>query len=261
MAIPITHQVVFGNNIINQIAGVSVYSLDPYVLPSRTLNSFPVARQSGQKVASGFYISRVINMGVYIQAATKAAAEAVLDNLWSQLQGQEQSLIIPQSGTVRQYTATLTGQPKFNKVSGGFMDIVIAFQCSDSFGYDTTYTTILNSTLASGNISTQYTQGGGADTQVPFIQVQYTALTGATSKAVTVTNPANGQACVITRTWGVNDILQIDSRNKTVQVNGVDVIFTGAIPEWGIGLQKVNITDAFTTRTGKHLQFVYNRWN
>lgn len=260
MANPISHQVSFGGNIVNAVPGVSIYSLDPYNPSNRTLNIFNVARLSAQKVASAFYQGRTINMGVYIQAANRAAADAVLDALLKILTGLEQPFIVPQSGLVRQYTATL-GPVQVNAAGAGFMDLTFSFLCSDSYGYDTTYSIIANQTgLTSGNVTTQYTQGGTADTQGPFIQAKYTALSGASNKAVTVTNPANGQACVITRTWGVNDLLQIDSRNKTVQVNGADVAFSGAIPEWGLGTQKVNITDAFTTRTFDWYAYVYNRY-
>ena len=53
-----------------------------------------------------------------------------------------------------------------------------------------------------------------------------------TSASITIGNAGNGQAVTVTRVWAAADILVVDCLNKTVQVNGADVNFSGAFPEF-----------------------------
>lgn len=249
----------------NNVPNLQVYSIDPPGKAGRKLNISVLARRSGRKMSSAFYNQRQVNVGVYISAPTREALDAALDTLYSNIQGKELPLVIPQSGTVRQYFATYFTtiiNNNNNTPNGGFIDMTLTFECSDSFGYDTNYTAIRNTTgSTSGNLSTQYTQGGSADTQAPFIQVQYTALSGASAGQVTITNPTTGQSLVTAaRAWSQYDLLQVDFQHNTVQVNGSDIDFTGPLMEWGTGLQSIQVSDNFTSRTANHLWYVYNRW-
>lgn len=265
----INYIVNFNNNQLNSINGVQVYSID-YFGNERTLNLFALARRNARKLTSAFYQAKKIYISVYITGNNRDNADQIFDTLMGYIQSGEGSLVIQQSGTVRQYTATFskidknnsgTGRGIAQPPQGGFADITLEFECSDSYGYDTNYTLITNqSSLTSGNVNVAYTQGGSAEWQVPFIQAQYTALTGSAPNTVTVGNQATGQAIQVSRTWSAGDLLQVDSRNRTVQVNGLDVAFTGAFPEFNTGLQNLYIQDSFTTRTLKLYAYVYNRY-
>lgn len=260
----------FNNFSINSIPYVQVYLVDPFN-PKRTLNIFALARRNARKVGSAYWQERKIYVGIYINAPTRALHDIAWDTLMQNIQGIEGTLVVEQSGTVRAYTCTFddfsknaSGIGKGNAAPplGGNADYTLQFECSDSYGYDTNYTLIRNNTgLTSGDIATQYTQGGGADTQVPYIQIQYTALSGATAKTVNIKNVVTGDILSITRTWSQYDIIQIDLRNKTVQVNGADTDFSGPLLEFGLGLQSIEVSDNFTSRTLNLLLYVYNRYN
>lgn len=260
----------------NNVPGLSVYALDLPGQAKRTLNIFAVARRNARKVSSAYYQENTLAIGVYIQASSREALEQAVDTLYQNIQGQEGSLVVPKSGAVRLYTATYAGSQVNNGVqnttspSGNTADLTLMFECSDSYGYDTNYTLIRQSTgLTSNLVATQFTQGGGADTQVPFFEVQYTAApTGATNGTLTIGNTDTGQAISITRTFSQYDLVQIDCRNKTVQVNGADVDFTGAFPEFspsnvgGVNTPRsFYVQDNFTTRTYRLLACVYNRYS
>jgi hypothetical protein len=255
----------FNNVSLNTVPNLQVYSIDPPGKVGRKLNISVLARRSGRKMTSAFYNQRQVNLGVYITCATREALDAALDILYGLIQANEGQLVIPQSGTVRAYTATFFtsiinndgGEPQ-----GGYIDLTLVFECSDSYGYDTNYSTIFQQNgVTAGTITTPYTQGGSAKEQVPFIQVQYTALTGATAGQVSIINPATGQTLqTVARVWSQYDLLQVDFQKNTVQVNNLDVDFTGPMIEWGKGAQSIVVTDNFTTRTANHIWYVYNRW-
>jgi hypothetical protein len=260
---------IFNNWNFNNIAGLQVYAIDPPGQGSRTLNIFALARQSAQKVSSAFYQKNTKTICVYIKASTRDALEQALDQLYANIQAQEGSLVVPQSGGVRQYTATYEStalnntQTNTNSPVGNVADLSLTFELSDSYGYDTNYTVISSgvTALTANAVNTQYTQGGGADTQCPIIQCQYSAITGGVNGTVTIGNQSTGQSVSITRTWLAGDILIVDTQNNLVQVNGVDVAFTGALPTFGLGLQTLTYNDNLTTRTFKLFAYVYNRWN
>lgn len=257
----INNPVSFGGNLFSSIPGLLVYSTDPYAGNPRTMGIAPLTRRSARKLNSAFAQSRKINVGIYITRSTRDKLDMSLDALNAIIQGLEQPLVIAQSGTSRQYFCTYDGNPKVNQIAGGFIDMTLTFECSDSFGYDTNYTLINNQVgLASNLVNCQFTQGGSADTQVPLMQIKLTAVTGATG-TITLGNLGNGQSVSVTRTWAANDLSIVDSQNKTVTVNSQTVAFSGAIPEFGLNLQTMTYQDTFTTRTFNWFAYVYNRFN
>lgn len=247
----------------NNVPGLQVYDLTTPGNQQRSLNIFALARRSARKVASAFYQDNQITIGVYIVAALTLKGgidtlDQAVDLLVQNLQQIEGTLIVPRSGGVRQYTATYAGYTINSK--GPYLDLTLTFECSDSYGYDTTYTVIQPATsYTAAAVNTQYTQGGGADLQAPIRQVKILAA-GSNPATVTVGILGTGQKIAVTRTWVVNDVLVVDSQNKTVQVNGVDVNFTGAFLEVAPGLQTLTYQDTFTSRTVQLFDYVYNRY-
>lgn len=241
---------------------LAVYALSDQSA-DRTLSLTALARHNSRKLASSWYQKRSIDVSVYITAPSRALADQALDTLFQNIQAEEGTLTLERSGKVRNYTATFA-KLNINEFNGGFVDLTLTFECSDSYGYDTTYTLLGNATgITVANYTSQFTQGGGALWQVPFIQLRYTAVNnGGNPGTIYVGNQTTGQQIVITRTWSANDLVQIDCLNKTVQVNGTDVSFTGAFPEFNTGLQTVYVNDNFSTsRTYNFYMYCYQRWN
>lgn len=245
---------------LNTIPYLQISSIDTYKVGSRNLSIFPIARQNSNKTSAAFYQGRKINIGVYITAPNRDLLDKTIDTLFSYISTIEGTLAIPQSGTTRLYTATYSSM-QVTALKGGFMDFTLTFECSDSYGYDAKYTQIDSRTgLTSGNMSTAYTQGGTAETQVPHFEIKYTG-SSANTGSVTIGNQNTGQAIVVAATFSQYDILVVDSQKKIVQINGVDVAFTGAFPEFAIGPATFYYLDTFTSRTFNQLVYVYNRYN
>lgn len=69
------------------------------------------------------------------------------------------------------------------------------------------------------------------------------------SGTLQVSNNTTSQYVSVTRTWAIGDIFVIDTFNKSVQVNGIDVTFTGAFPEFKVGSGTFAYSDTYPSRT------------
>lgn len=265
---PIPYPITFNGTDLSTVSGLQVYSINPYGA-GRNLLISQIARRSVRKLSSAFYNQRQIYVSLYIAVPSRALLDQSLDQLLSIIQTQEAALIINQSGALRQYTASYSTQtinndsPNQSSVSaplGGFIDLTLTFECSDSFGYDPTPTLLANqypNTLY--NPSVTFIQTGTADTQVPIVTITFTG-SGSNTGSVTIGNQKTGQAITVTTTFNQYDALVIDCQHKTVQINGVDVNFSGAFPDVGLGQQTLYYVDTFTTRTFTFLVNVFNRY-
>jgi hypothetical protein len=102
---------------------------------------------------------------------------------------------------------------------------------------------------------------GTAPWQQPIVTVTLGTITaGGTGGTIQIGNNANGQAVVITRNWLAGDVLMVDSYNKIITVNGLEVDFTGAFPEFAPGIGAVgvahNMTLVFTYKVSYQPQYL-----
>lgn len=255
------HEVLFdGNRLDTAVPGLTVLGINPYIYPKRKVSTSELARTDKSRVTSGFFVERYITVKVGIGRDTRLQAEQSLDTLASLLQGIEKDLILQQSGAARKYVATWQDYP-FPHAGGAYVEVDLVFECSDRFGYDTAYSTIVSLTgITAASRSDNFNFGGSAAWQQPYITIFYSALTGGTSKAVTIGNNATGQAVTITRTWAAGDRLEIDVPNGLVKVNGTEVAWTGALPEFAPGLGTLTYSDGLTTRTFNYTATYYKRY-
>lgn len=246
----LNYDVLFDGVNLATVSGLTVLSNDAYKPPQRKLTIGNIARTDKSKINSAFWEKRVVTISVGITRVNRGQLEQSIDSLMGLLQGFEKDLIVGQSGTYRKYICTLSDA--VTKISGGsYAEFDLIFECSDRFGYDLAASALLaNFTgYTSAYKSDSFTVGGSAAWQVPVITITYTVITGGTSKIVTIGNDAVGQTISITRTWTAGDVLVIDSYNRTLKVNGIEVDFVGAFPEWAPGLGYWTYLDNFTTRT------------
>lgn len=251
----INYPVSFDGYTLTNIPGVSVLATNPYAPAGRSVNLGELARSNSRKVRSAFFTKRQIKIVVAVKGASRANMENSLDLLMAKLTGIEKQLILAQSlagagvPSNRLYYATLSDSVP-REDGGSFMYIDLIFECSDSFGYEVTNTTLLNiGSITTATRNDAFTFGGSAPWQVPIITVTYAALTGGTGKQLIIGNPAIGQQVMITRDWTTADQVIVNSYDKTVKVNGVEVDFTGAIPEWQPGAGNWTYSDNLTTRS------------
>jgi hypothetical protein len=238
------------NDLATAVPGLTVLKTNAYQPGKRTLSNYGIARTNLNKVNSAFYTDRTLDVRVGITRTTRDLAEQSLDTLLGILQGQEKALIVSESSTRRQYTATMLDTPIL--VGGGaYMEVDLIFYLSDSFGYDLASTLLLQITnYTSSYKSDRLLFSGSANFQAPVITITFTAVGSATSKTVLIGNSGNGQQLTITRTWVAGDVLVINERaTNPVTINGLPVAFTGSIPQWPPGFGFWSYSDNFTSRT------------
>lgn len=245
----IINPVTFNGTSLTSITGVTVLSTNPYLIPKRNVTFGQITRTNKSKVNSGFYSDRNIIVKVGISMPTRELMQQSLDSLMTILQPLDKLLVLNQGNTTRQYYATLMDAP-VEKDGGSYQELDLTFYCSDRFGYATIASNLKSiPTTTTSTVNYNITFTGSAEWQVPVITIVYSVITGGTNANVIMGNNSVGQAVTINRTWTAGDSLVVDSYNKTVKVNGVDVVYTGAIPEFKVGIQNWYYSDAFTTRT------------
>lgn len=257
----ITHPVSFNAVQLSTIAGLTVLAVDPYLFPRRQLNLNEIAQSDKSALSSAYYDERSVAVRVGIGRTTRALVEQSRDSLIAMLQGQEGNLIVPQSGGLRNYISTLQ-DAVFRMAGGAYMHIDLIFACSDRFGYDVDSTQLLYAAGSTAKTrSDSVIAAGNAPSQLPFIRIAYTAISGGALTTVTIGNATTGESMSITRTWAAADVLEIDVLNGTVRVNGVDVEWSGALPSLLPGTNWLTYSDNFvTSRTYNYLVTYYKRW-
>lgn len=238
-----------GNDLATAVPGLTVLATNPYAPAKRGLTINTIARTNKAKTNSAFYNARIITLRVGITRATRALLETSIDTLMSILQGTAKDLLVKQSGGTRKYFSTYSDYVILVE-GGSYIEMQLLFTTDDHFGYDIADSLLLQVTnFTSAQRTDSITLGGSTRWQVPKILITWSALSGSTSNYVSVGNDATGQTCVVTRIWSAGDVLEIDAFNQTVKVNGTEVAFTGAIPEWAPGAGYVTYSDNFTSRT------------
>lgn len=219
-------------------------------MPDKKLSIFEVAHGNRSKVAYSGFSGRKIVLSGTIKADSIEEFDQLLDDFKGYLTGTEKYLDIEHGASTRRYIATLTGDdiPR----EGGLMysEFNLQFTCSLPFGVDVTPTSLANVVGATTSPSTtELTIGGNAEYQYPIITLNLVTATNTSNATIYISNTNNGQVCGITRNWSPGDTVVITPAEQLVEVNGIEVEFTGAIPIFSKGLGGVSISDTFDTRT------------
>jgi hypothetical protein len=61
-------------------------------------------------------------------------------------------------------------------------------------------------------------------------------------KTITITNDTTDEAISVTRTWAKTDVLEVNTLNKTVLVNGTAVDYEGVFPIFSPGTHNLIIS-------------------
>lgn len=249
-----------GFDLASNVIGLAVVASNPYRAPNRDLSVSHLANTDKSALSSVYMIDKKINVTVEIGRTTRELFDASIDQLYTILQTKEAALVCSYGSTTRQWTATLNNVSVEENL-GGYGTIELEFQCSDPAGYDVSSTPLFSSARTGSTATENFVFGGTAEWQWPVITITLTAVTPTDStQSITITNPATGQAITVTRAWVAADVLQIDVKNRTVKVNGNEVAFSGAFPEWVPGAGTLQYTDTLTTRTVTIAGSYYKRY-
>lgn len=230
------------------VTGSRFVGSDTFRYPKRNVTNYDLANADSSTTTSAFYTGKPVNIRLVIARNSRDDLDTSISELRRLLEPINAVLQIPIQGTPRKYNECTVSNIAFKDVSGGYISVDIEFLSADPFYYDTTTTTMLSvANLTSGNKSYPVTVYGTAK-QLPVITYTLDSFTTGSNRTVTFTNPTTGATMSIQRTWVAAEVLTIDCFNRTVQVDGTGVDFSGNFLEWSIGAGFVNYTDDFTAR-------------
>lgn len=248
-----------GNSL--QTANIITGDIDHHGGPTKSMPMYAVAHGNRSAIPWVGYPAKQITITGTLKSDSVADMDALIDTFKGYFTGVNANLDIGYNGGTRRYIAT--AQSPDVKRPGGLTHatFTVVFDCTYPFGQDINPTTAFNvSSRTLGIYADAITLNGSAPYQYCLITITYGTITGGTAASVVIGNNANNQQITITRNWATNDVLQIDVLNKTVSVNGTQVDYTGAFPEFPKGANYLGYTDTLTTRSFTELVTYYARW-
>lgn len=157
---------------------------------------------------------------------------------------------IEYNGTTRNYTATCVNI-NIDRRNGtiNFAEFQIEFISTTPFGKAPSSSNLLTSTAQTTSPNSKaITVAGTAERQKLVITVELNSFTGAVANTITLKNNDTNYAISVSRAWVAADVLEIDVENFSVKVNGTDVDYSGAFPDFAPGSRTLVYSDDFTAR-------------
>lgn len=231
--------------------GIITDDIDLDSLADRALSIYALAHANASVIPFDSFPSKTIPVTGTIVGSSTADLDSRLDAFKAYFNGKDKNLDIEYNSSTRRFIATANGLSIKRSANKKYAKFSLQFFCTIPFGTDTSNTTALNATARTGNVySDSYTFLGSAPAQLPVVTITLTAVSSTGSQQLAWGNNDTGQGIVITSsTWLAGDVLVIDCVNKTVKINGVDVDFSGAFPEFSPGSHPMTYSDTFTSRT------------
>lgn len=233
-----------------QTANIQTSDILHEQIPNKDAALHKLAHASGSKIPFVSYSDKTIRIKGKVIDSNVVSLDSRLDTFRSYFLGQDKNLDIGYNSTTRRYICTATGLVIDRPGGLGYANFEIELAATQPFGQNTATTSALSGTgRTSGTYTDSHTFLGTAPFQKPIVTIGITAVTGGTSATLSFGNNGTGQQISITRTFVAGDSVVIDSLLRSVKVNGVDAVFTGAFPEFAPGSGSMIYNDTFTTRT------------
>lgn len=242
--------VVFDENDLSAITGFNITHVTIDAPPTINIDSAKLARQPGMKLFNKEYGGRRIDIRGVITRNSRADYLTTRSEILRKTEKIEKVLEVPVDFRPLDFHGVTLENAIFEDASGGYGAVTLTFTCSDPFAYDRYSTVLVNETSVTSDVATvSYSESIGGDYRTPpYIRLTISALTGGSDKYIKLTNQA-GEYIQVTRTWADDDVLVIDAQNHTVQVNGLDVDYSGTF--WPLHLDETEVSyeDSLTTRS------------
>lgn len=236
-----------------QDANIILTKIEHDNIPAQELKRYRIVRGDGEIITDKRHGAKRILLIGRVNGSSSDDLESRLDTLREKVVGYNKinkQLVIDYNGTTRVYTAVCTSF-SIDRRTGtvNFAEFQIEFVSTTPFGKAPASTNLLtsNSQTTSPN-SKAITVAGTAERQKLVITVELNSFTGGAANTITLKNNETNYAISVSRVWTVADVLVVDVENFSVKVNGVEVDYSGAFPDFAPGSRTLVYSDDFSAR-------------
>lgn len=239
------YSVQFNSNELSDVPGVWLYNYDATTLPTRNVNIHKLARRSLSIVTSAEYSQKMIPVLMRVCSGSRQDTEETLTDIKGLLQPQNGTLEVLQSNRQMEYTATMN---EFNiEWDGSYAWVQIIFLISTPVGTSAEQEPLVSFSTSLSSDGASFFVDGSYIAE-PLVTVTLSAVTGGTG-SVSLFNASTNQGITISGTFTDGDVIEVDSLNYTVLINGVNTDFEGLFPVFPPGSQRIGYSDTFSSRT------------
>lgn len=232
-----------GNNL--ESAYLIVNKLNKANAPTREIQSETLSFQDGFNVVADFWRSRTIAISGTITATTANDLATQIDLLKMNLSGVNKNLDVDYGASTRRYVGTLTkleAPEEFYNIT--HLPYTAEFLCQP-FGYATS-NQVLSGNGVTGSVYTNTLTVIGTYKPQPIFSLAFNTENAAS--AVSFSNSTTGDTITITHNFQADDVLYINTETHKVTLNGVQVDFTGPMPDFVVGENNISISVPATAR-------------
>lgn len=226
-----------GNSI--QSANVLTNKIQHTDYSRRVLNRERKSQDDGFDLLDNYFSERIIIIRGSIKGSSASDLDSQIDTLKENLGGQEKNLDISFGGSTRRYVATVSDL----RIPEEYYHLTVVpyeveFICQP-FGRDTSETNHSNDGITSSPESSSLSISGTAS---PRPKITITIVSETSMTAIKFENTTTSESITITRSFSAGEVLEIDTENKTVEVDDTEVDFSGVFPEFLPGTNSYTLT-------------------
>lgn len=217
--------------------------------PSRALDIEDIPRDHGQVQLSQYWRQKTISMSGYLRTTTASEMAELIKVFKYNCAQPLANLDIKVDGTIYRYIATCTNADVMGNRKGYHITLVpfkLDFVCVTPFSRLTDYTVFDWLDKTSLSLSEQVDNAGTAPA-TPVIVLNFSAASAVSG--VSFENVTTGKKISISATINAGDYLRIDGENKTVELNGTTIDYSGTFPDLKVGGNSVQTVITGTSAT------------
>lgn len=200
--------------------------------PMREVTRFNIPRQDGLGVIGDYFRERKIKITGVLKYDTGEDLENGLDTMKKGLMVLEGNMYRKVNDTIRVIRATLTNPNEmFSRREAyhvSFCPFDLEFTSFDPMWKSLDYVAVENLGITNPAYSNIFVNEGTYKTD-PVLTIDIVSATSVT--AIEFTNNQNGDTIEIVRAFSAADLVVIDTENKSVTVNGIEVDYNGEFPQ------------------------------
>lgn len=190
-----------------------------------------LGRTDGGKIVSVNYNPKIIKVSGWIKGSSQADLEQRIEDLKELINRQQKNLDVGYAGGTRRY---ITSASQFTMERRHFNLTYAEWQITFVVS-NPPFARGLDTATANFSIGTAGTYDGTITFQgnaPPMPRILITVVSQSNMSALTFRNKETGDSITITRTFANSDVIEIDTVENTVTVNGVAVDYSGFFPEF-----------------------------